>query len=130
MITETDVRFQASRWVGTAVRMFSRHNSELTCSLEDRVLTLSGILADLGVETVEGYTDEVVLVNEGTMDISFKIPAWAAAILELLILQNKTLDFEIDDQNMLTLSGTLYDFKSYQDDGDMKSINDFLAGRE
>ena len=65
------------------------------------------------------------------VQIAFKVPDYAAFILDVLRNQNEDIGFDIDiESNVLTLYSDLRDFPDMTDDGDWEDYEDFLKGRE
>ena len=65
------------------------------------------------------------------VQIAFKVPDYAAFILDVLRNQNEDIGFDIDiENNVLTLYSDLRDFPDMTDDGDWEDYEDFLKGRE
>lgn len=65
------------------------------------------------------------------VQISFKVPDYAAFLLDVLRNQNEDIGFDIDiENNVLTLYSDLRDFPDMTDDGNWEDYEDFLKGRE
>lgn len=65
------------------------------------------------------------------VQISFKVPDYAAFLLDVLRNQNEDIGFDINiENNVLTLYSDLRDFPDMTDDGNWEDYEDFLKGRE
>lgn len=65
------------------------------------------------------------------VQISFKVPDYAAFLLDVLRNQNEEIGFDVNiENNVLTLYSDLRDFPDMTDDGDWEDYEDFLKGRE